>query len=196
VLLETIQLLWDFRFSQWRVIWEVASCVLAEIDQRFRGAYCLHRPDDRGSMLLWNVGKVLPTTRRNMPEDSNLHSTVVFFNFLPPIYCHAELWSGSKTLMQDYEALCCNVSSKKFAAFVKVVYFYVKLHGGLASSFMFIINELLEMWNFVGRKIVIICTNSLWNFLFMLKFTNMATVRNLGVRPKFNIVGHCRSTGG
>jgi hypothetical protein len=38
---------WDFRFSRWRVwrwlvFWDVASCSVVKIDQRFRGTHCLH----------------------------------------------------------------------------------------------------------------------------------------------------------
>jgi hypothetical protein len=52
----------DFRFYvrfkvltvasiKYRVVWDVAPCSYVEVDQRFRGASCLHnRPDDGGSM--------------------------------------------------------------------------------------------------------------------------------------------------
>jgi hypothetical protein len=50
------------------VFWDDALRSLVETEQRFRGAYCLHhpwwwvihRPDDGGSKLLWNVGQYLP----------------------------------------------------------------------------------------------------------------------------------------
>jgi hypothetical protein len=31
------------------VFWNVAPCILVEIDRSFRGAYCLHCHDDIGS---------------------------------------------------------------------------------------------------------------------------------------------------
>jgi hypothetical protein len=40
--------------------WVVASCSLVELYRRFRGACCLHRPDDGGSKYIRNVGKLLP----------------------------------------------------------------------------------------------------------------------------------------
>jgi hypothetical protein len=59
--------MWDFRFSLLRVwrwqLFGTAPCCLVEVYPRSRGAYCLassvrliHRPDDRGSTHLWNVG--------------------------------------------------------------------------------------------------------------------------------------------
>jgi hypothetical protein len=42
------------------VFWGVAPCSLAEIDRRFRGAYCHHYQDDGGSEYLWNLGQFLP----------------------------------------------------------------------------------------------------------------------------------------
>jgi hypothetical protein len=43
--------------------WNTAWCKLVEADRYFIGSYCLHhkgdfthRPDDRDSMHLWNVG--------------------------------------------------------------------------------------------------------------------------------------------
>jgi hypothetical protein len=34
------------------VFWDVAQCSVVEIDRRFRGAYCLHCPDDGSSKHL------------------------------------------------------------------------------------------------------------------------------------------------
>jgi hypothetical protein len=48
------------RITTWSlVVWNVSSCSNVEIVRCFRGPYCLHhhRPDDGGSMYLWNVGK-------------------------------------------------------------------------------------------------------------------------------------------
>jgi hypothetical protein len=47
------------------VFWVVAPCSLVEDYQRFRGPCCLHHqgdegPDDGGSKVLWNDGKLLP----------------------------------------------------------------------------------------------------------------------------------------
>jgi hypothetical protein len=43
---------------------DVAQCSLVEVHRRFRGAYCLHHQGDRPDQ----------TTRRNIPEDSHLHT--------------------------------------------------------------------------------------------------------------------------
>jgi hypothetical protein len=61
------------------VFWDVAPCSHAEVDQRFRGAYCLHHQDDEALMMEsvrtsetsvnFNM-----TTRRYIPEDSKLHT--------------------------------------------------------------------------------------------------------------------------
>jgi hypothetical protein len=34
--------------------WDTGPCSLVEEDRRFRGAYCLHDPDDGGTTHLWN----------------------------------------------------------------------------------------------------------------------------------------------
>jgi hypothetical protein len=42
------------------VLWDVVPCSLIEIDQRFRGTYCLHHQvDGGGSKHLWNVNQFL-----------------------------------------------------------------------------------------------------------------------------------------
>jgi hypothetical protein len=54
------------------VFWDTAPCTLADIDRRFRGAYCLHRQGDLiASETSVNIHQA---TRRNNPEDSHLHS--------------------------------------------------------------------------------------------------------------------------
>jgi hypothetical protein len=55
---------------------DFTPCSLLQVWRRFRGAYCLHhhRPDDEGSKHLSNVGQFLPDYRRNVPEDSHLHT--------------------------------------------------------------------------------------------------------------------------
>jgi hypothetical protein len=35
--------------------WDMTPCSLVKVDQHFRGACRLHRPDDGGNMHLWNV---------------------------------------------------------------------------------------------------------------------------------------------
>jgi hypothetical protein len=52
------------------VFWYVAPYSLAEIDRRFRGAYCLHHQGDKAA-------SICETTRRNIPEDSRLHSNSI-----------------------------------------------------------------------------------------------------------------------
>jgi hypothetical protein len=44
------------------VFWDVVPCSLVQIDQCFRGAYCLQHqgPGDEGGKLLWNVHRFLP----------------------------------------------------------------------------------------------------------------------------------------
>jgi hypothetical protein len=44
------------------IFWDVTSCSLVEVNQRFRNACCRH-----------HQGDYRQTTRRNMPEDSHLH---------------------------------------------------------------------------------------------------------------------------
>jgi hypothetical protein len=46
------------KYIKIRAFYDVEPCSLVGEDRRLRGAYCLHhhRPDDRGSMHLWNVG--------------------------------------------------------------------------------------------------------------------------------------------
>jgi hypothetical protein len=42
------------------IYWDIAPCSLVEINQCFRGAYCLHHQgNDGGSKHLWNIGKFL-----------------------------------------------------------------------------------------------------------------------------------------
>jgi hypothetical protein len=62
--------------------WDIAPCILVEIDRRFRGAYCLHHQGDESSYCLM-MGAVRisetsvyfnETTWRCIPESCNLHS--------------------------------------------------------------------------------------------------------------------------
>jgi hypothetical protein len=65
------------------VIWDVSSRSIVEIDRRCRGAYCLyHRPDDGGSKHFETPVNFYETTRRNIPEDSNLLSVWLNVKFL------------------------------------------------------------------------------------------------------------------
>jgi hypothetical protein len=62
------------------VFWDVAPCSLAEIDQSFRGVYCLHHQGDESSLMMEAIStsemsvNVYQTTRRNIPDDSHLHT--------------------------------------------------------------------------------------------------------------------------
>jgi hypothetical protein len=57
------------------VFWDVAPCSLAEIDRRFRGAYCLHHQD----LIMEAVStsetliSFYETARRNIQEDRYLN---------------------------------------------------------------------------------------------------------------------------
>jgi hypothetical protein len=55
------------------VVWDVVPCSLVEVEQRFRGARCLHHqgdddPNDGGSKHLRNVGKLLPDYTAQHPR--------------------------------------------------------------------------------------------------------------------------------
>jgi hypothetical protein len=58
---------------KFRVFWDVASCSQVQVDQRFRGAYCLHHQAMMEAVctseMLVNFNM---TTRCNIPEDSKL----------------------------------------------------------------------------------------------------------------------------
>jgi hypothetical protein len=43
--------------ASWRPVWDVASYSLIDIDQCYRGAYCIHHHPNK---LLWNVSRYLP----------------------------------------------------------------------------------------------------------------------------------------
>jgi hypothetical protein len=61
------------------VFWDDSPCSLVEIDQRFRGSYCLHHQDDETLMI-----EIVSTfemsvnsyqiARRNIPEDSHIYT--------------------------------------------------------------------------------------------------------------------------
>jgi hypothetical protein len=53
------------------VLWHVAPCSLVEIDRRFKGAYHIHHQGDRTSVT---SASFYQNTRRNLPEDSHLHT--------------------------------------------------------------------------------------------------------------------------
>jgi hypothetical protein len=60
------------------VFWDVLQCSQLDVDQRFKGAYCLHHQGDglimeevRTSETLVNINL---TARQYMPEDSKLHT--------------------------------------------------------------------------------------------------------------------------
>jgi hypothetical protein len=82
---DSVLVLWDFMFS-WRrvwgwltVFWDAAPSSLVEDESN-------HRPDDEESKHLWtgNVGKLLQTTWRNIPEDGNID--LIWFYFGQSIY--------------------------------------------------------------------------------------------------------------
>jgi hypothetical protein len=47
---------------------DIASCGALEVDRRFRGAYCVNRPDDRGSTRSETSVYFNESTRRCIPE--------------------------------------------------------------------------------------------------------------------------------
>jgi hypothetical protein len=93
---------------KFRVFWNVVPCSHVGADLRFRGA---NRPDDGGSMRLWNVGNFNMTTRRYIPEDSKLQKRIwlrrirrvssVWTNFLLKKDCSVDLF---RTLRQRRRA--------------------------------------------------------------------------------------------
>jgi hypothetical protein len=65
------------------VFWDVAPCCFAEVYRRFRGPCCLHHQgDESGVIALMMVAastsetsvNFYQTTRRNIPQDSNLQN--------------------------------------------------------------------------------------------------------------------------
>jgi hypothetical protein len=55
--------------SEMTVFWDAAACSLVEIHQSFGGAYYRHHQGDEDSPV-----KSYQTTRRNIPEDSHVHT--------------------------------------------------------------------------------------------------------------------------
>jgi hypothetical protein len=69
---------------KFRVLWDVAPCSHIEVDQRFRGAYCLHH---QGTLMEAGCTSEMSvhfnvTTRRYIPQNSKL-----------PTHCHENLKS-------------------------------------------------------------------------------------------------------
>jgi hypothetical protein len=65
------------------VFWDVAPCSLG-VDRRFRGAYCLHRPDG-GITNLWNLGLLWDYTALHPRRFSScLSLSVKYLFFLQP----------------------------------------------------------------------------------------------------------------
>jgi hypothetical protein len=63
------------------VFWDVAPCSLLETDRRFRGSCCL---DHQGAMMeavntYETSVSFYQTSRRNIPEDSNLHNNFILY---------------------------------------------------------------------------------------------------------------------
>jgi hypothetical protein len=54
------------RLRRW-LVWDVASCSLVEVYQRFRGTCSLHHQGDECKHL-WNVGKLLPDCTTLQPK--------------------------------------------------------------------------------------------------------------------------------
>jgi hypothetical protein len=65
------------------VFWDVALCSLVEIDQSFRGAYCLHHQNLMIEEVCTSETSVnfYETTWRNITEDSHLHPESMFFSY-------------------------------------------------------------------------------------------------------------------
>jgi hypothetical protein len=77
---------WNTFIRKTTVFWDVAPCSLIEVYRRFRGAYCLlmHRPDDGGSMHLWNVLQLLRDYTAQYPKRLRVifNGIIVFTNSL------------------------------------------------------------------------------------------------------------------
>jgi hypothetical protein len=102
--------MWDFRFSRrraWR--WQpsgfAAPCSLVEVFRRFRDAFCLHHQGDDPVMMeaastsSETSLNSYQTTRRNIPEDSYLHSG--------PVLSMTQLAGIFVMLGLFYVAICC-----------------------------------------------------------------------------------------
>lgn len=63
--------------------WDVVPCRLIHINHRFRAAYLSHRPNDRGSKHLWNVGQYLPAYMMQYPRQPPLCS-MLFIKIVQP----------------------------------------------------------------------------------------------------------------
>jgi hypothetical protein len=61
------------------IFWDMAPCSLVELDQRFRGAYCLHYQGDDGGSTRPSETSVYfyETTLRHVPKGCNLNNETV-----------------------------------------------------------------------------------------------------------------------
>jgi hypothetical protein len=55
------------------VFWVIAPCSLVEVYRRFRGDYCLHNQGAEAASTSETLVNFYHTTRRNNPENNNLH---------------------------------------------------------------------------------------------------------------------------
>jgi hypothetical protein len=55
------------------VFWVVAPCSLVEVNQHFKGAFCLHHQGDHPHVEAASTSETSVTWRNN-PEDSHLHT--------------------------------------------------------------------------------------------------------------------------
>jgi hypothetical protein len=74
-----------------RAFWDISPCSLG-VDRRFRGAYCLHRQGDEGWWLALRTSETSvysnETTRRYIPEGSNLLPSQLFRFTIHSILCY------------------------------------------------------------------------------------------------------------
>jgi hypothetical protein len=53
-----------------RAVWQTFT----DVSEVLAASIVMTMSDDGGSKHLWNVGRILPTVHRNIPEDSHLHT--------------------------------------------------------------------------------------------------------------------------
>jgi hypothetical protein len=102
-----------------RAFWDIAPCSLVVVDRRFRGSYCLHHQGDEFIVLIMEAVHISETsisynetTRRNIPEVSNLHT-----RFRENLKCHKQ-GSGTKLLLLEGLELVGLFRSCPMAGFV------------------------------------------------------------------------------
>jgi hypothetical protein len=113
----------NFQLLKMTAFWDV-SCGVIGLYRRFRGACCLyyqgiHRLDEGGSKLLWNIGKLLPDFTVQHPRKQSPS--------YPPVSKSETFQTWSCRFMWNFETRCMFFwSSGTFVTFRKVLLFMVR----------------------------------------------------------------------